>query len=336
MAAVSDASIRFALTDGSGWRALRWLGRIASLLAAWPLWYAFFGKPQFDWEAMMVGGPGMLVALLLWGWSGYRLRHPRVCLEIDRHAGVARLWRDEGEPTTCTLDQLGGWTFTSWKTTSINNKTRTVTTWYAARCAGLGEQNLYIDLTGAACRDWASKVDAAARGMMPSTKPTTIGDWLAARFDAAIAGTSSSVATIGLSLLTGLAAIAAVRQLASTDGHALEAAVTLAVFFAVLTIAWRAVRGPAIAAMLAALSGIAFVAKPWLAPVTSEFMGEVHRMSPTSETHLYYVIPGVLLCVLAAVMASMIKLRSNASAPHQAQPAKLEPPRPEPPDPASR
>lgn len=333
---MSDASIRFALTDGSGWRALRWLGRIASLLAAWPLWYAFFGKSQFDWGAMTFGGPGMLVALVLWGWSGYRLRHPRVCLEIDRSEGVARLQRDEGEPITCALDKLGGWAFTSWKTTSTNKGTRTTTTWYAARCAGFGEQNLYVDLREAPCRDWASKVDAAARGLPTNTKPNTIGDWLAARFDAAIASMSGSFATFILLWLTILAAFVTLRQLVRTDGDALEAPVTLAVFFAVLTIGWRAVRGPEFAAMVAAFSGIAFASKPWLAPVTHEFMGEVHRFSPTSETHLYYVIPGIALCVLAAVMASMIKLRSTTPAPTQSEPAKLEPPRPEPPDPASR
>ena len=108
----------------------------------------------------------------------------------------------------------------------------------------------------------------------------------------------------------------------------------LALFFALLTLGWRAVRGPALAAAFAALSGIAFVAKPWFAPVTHELMGEQLRFSPTSETHLYYVIPGLGLCVLAAVMASMIELRKgSAAAPIRSEPAKLEPPRPQPPEP---
>jgi hypothetical protein len=334
---VSDTSIRFALTDGAGLRALRWLGRIGSLLAAWPLWYAFFGKSELDWEALMVGGPGMLIALLLWGWAGHRLRHPRVCLEIDRQAGLARLWRGEGEPTICKLDELGAWTFSSWKTTGTSNGSRTVTTWHAARCAGLGEQNLYVDLSESACRSWVSTVDAAARGMVSSPKATTIGELLAARFDAAIAAASGTVATIGLTLLTGLCAFAAARQLARTDAHALEAAVMLALFFALLTLGWRAVRGPALAAAFAALSGIVFVAKPWFAPVTHELMGEVLRFSPTSETHLYYVIPGLGLCVLAAVMASMITIRKTTTpAPIRSEPAKLDPPRPQPPEPPSR
>jgi hypothetical protein len=329
-----DPSIRFALTDGAGWRALRWLGRVGSLLAAWPLWYAFFGKLQLDWEAMMVGAPGMLVALLLWGWAGYRLRHPRVCVEIDRSAGVARLHREAGEPRVCKLDELGAWTFTSYQTTHASGGTRSVTTWHAARCAGFGEQNLYIDLGADACRRWALEVDAAARGMIATNDKTTIGELLAARFDALIAATSGTVATVVLTLITGLCAFAAVRQLARIDGQDSEAAIVFAIFFAVLTLAWRAARGPALAAGLAALIGTAFVSKPWLAPVSREFQGQVHPLSPTSETHLYYVIPGLGLCVLAIAMASMIEVLERATpAPSGSEPAKLEPPRPEPPQP---
>lgn len=328
------APIRFPLTDGSGLRALRWLGRIASLLAAWPLWYAFFGKSTLDWEALMVGGPGMFFALLLWGWAGYRLRHPRVCLEIDLQAGEARLWRDEAEPTICTLDELGAWTFTSWTSTSTSKGTSRATTWHAARCAGFAKQNLYVDVAEQACRTWASTVEAAARGMRPSTTERTIGDLLAARFDAVIAAASGTVATIGLTLLTGLCAFATTRLLAKVDGGASEAAVVLAIFSAVLTLGWRAARGPALAAAFALTIGIAFVAKPWFAPVSREFMGEVHRFSPTSETHLYYVIPGLGLCVLAVALASMIKIRkATTAATKRSEPIKLEPPRPKPPSP---
>jgi len=325
---------RFPLTDGAGWRALRWLGRVASLLAAWPLWYAFFGKPQLDWEALMVGLPGVLIGLLLWAWAGYRLRNPSVCLEIDRHAGVARLRRDDAEPITCKLDALGAWTYATWTSTSGTGSNRTTSTWHAARCAGFAEQNLYIDPSAEACRAWASKVDAAARGLSVTPSKITIGDLLATRFDALIAGTSRSVSTLALTALTGACAFATFRQLARTDDDAPQAAVVLALLFAALTLGWKAARGPALAAGFAGMIGLAFATKPWLAPVSREFQGEVHPLSPTSETHLYYVIPGLALCVLAIVMASMIEIRrTKAPPPRSSEPLELEPPRPEPPQP---
>lgn len=231
--------------DGSGLRAARWVGRVVTLLAAWPLWYAFYGKLELDWEAMMVGGPGVLIGLCLWGWAGYRLR------------------RSQAEP----IEQ-------------------------------------------------------------------TVGDMLAARFDAAIAAFDGSVATIGLTVVTGLLAYPLVRQLARTDGEASEAAVVLAIVFAVLVFGWRAARGPALAAGIAALIGIALISKPWLAPVTREWMGEVHELSPSSETHLYYVIPGIGLCVLAAALLASIEVRKSG-APIQREPIQLDPPRPKPPEPPS-
>lgn len=327
---------RFHLTDASGWRTLRWVGRVASLLALWPLWYAFYGGSEFEWEAMMFGGPGVLLGLLLWGWASYRCRHPRVCLEIDRQAGVARLHRGNDDPLECGLDELGAWTYTTWTTTRRDEHGQRTTTWHAAHCAGFGKHKLYVDRSQEACRSWASKIDAAARGLSERPGPRTIGELLAARFDAAIASINDTLATIGLTALTGLCAFASFRQLARTDGDELESAVVLALGFAVLTLGWRAVRGPAVAAGFAAVAGVAFAAKPWYAPIVREYMGELHRLSPSSETHLYYVIPGIGLVVLAAVMVSLIKVRSTARV-HltRSDPAKLDPPRLDPPKPPS-
>jgi hypothetical protein len=323
--------IQFALTDGAGLRVLRWLGRGMSLLAAWPLWYAFFGKLVFDWEAMLFGGPGMLVGLVLWAWAGYRFRHPLVCLEIDREDGVARLRRGEGGPMVCKLDELGTWTIASWKTTSTSGGSRHVTTWHAARCPGFAEQNLFVDLDANACRAWCTKVDAAVQGRSAGPRATTLGELLAERFDAAIEAASGVVATLGLTVATGLIAWASVRQLARTDGEASEAGVVLAIAFALLTFGWRAIRGPALAAGFALLSGFAFVSKPWLAPVSREVMGASYQLSPTAETHLYYVIPGLGLCVIGLALLSTIEIRKPTRAVPRSEPAKLE--RPEPPQP---
>jgi hypothetical protein len=168
----------------------------------------------------------------------------------------------------------------------------------------------------------------------PATK-TTIGDLLAARFDAIVAASNGTVATIGLTLATGLCVFATIRQLARTDGEDVQAAVVLAIVLALLTLGWRAVRGQGIAAAIAAPLGLAFVAKPWFAPVSRELMGEVHRFSPTSETHLHYVIPGLGLCVLAVALLSTIEIRKRVSV-AATQSAPLELPRPRPPEPPAQ
>jgi hypothetical protein len=235
-------------------RSLRWVGRGLTLAAAWPFWYAFYGKSQFDWDAMIFGGPGMLAGLTLWSWAGYRLRK----LEPDRSGKQFR----------------------------------------------------------------------------------TLGGWLAARFDAIVdssTGERRVGATIGLGLVTLLWAGLAATQLVRTDGDALGAAVVLAVGFAALSLGWRRVVGPGRAALLAALAGSAFVAKPWYAPVFIVMMGEVHYYSPTSETHFYYVLPGVGLCLLAGGFVLTIELGAQArvDAPVEPEPVSLPPPRPEPPSPPS-
>lgn len=327
---------RFALDDGSGLRAARWLGRVVALLALWPLWYAFFGKVQFDWEAMMFGGPGVLIGLWLWGFAGYRIRNPRVFLAIDRQAGVARLQQGEDGPIVVDLEQLGAWTYASWKTIG-SGKHRTVTTWHAARCPGFGEHNLYVGLDAKACRAWCTRVDAAVRGeARVHTETATIGELLAARFDAAIAASGGSPTIIMLTAATGLTAYASVDQIARTDGETPEAAVALAIVMFVLTLGWRAVRGPALAAAIAAVVGLGFVSKPWLAPVSYELLGSEYELSPSAEMHLYYVIPGLGLCVVAVALLSTIKVRKPTPAPRRSEPIELERPRPPSPPPSSR
>ena len=55
-------------------------------------------------------------------------------------------------------------------------------------------------------------------------------------------------------------------------------------------------------ALLAALVGAMLVAKPFVAPVVSDY-GDVHTtFGITSETHLHYLIPGALLLGLSALL----------------------------------
>ena len=80
--------IRLPLSRGTELRVGRWIGRIVSVTALWPLWYAFHGKSRFDWEALTFGAPGVALGLALWWFCGHRLRNPREALELDEpHRG---------------------------------------------------------------------------------------------------------------------------------------------------------------------------------------------------------------------------------------------------------
>jgi hypothetical protein len=94
-------------------------------------------------------------------------------------------------------------------------------------------------------------------------------------------------------------------------GLPLEAAIVLALAWAGLAWGWRAIWSPATGATLAALAGAALLSKPWLAPFTwveVGLEGQVeHALSPTSETHLYFVIPGLGLLVVAGLIVAAIR-----------------------------
>jgi len=88
-----------------------------------------------------------------------------------------------------------------------------------------------------------------------------------------------------------------------THGGDLEVVVAGAVCagFAAL---WLRLAGQWPLAVLMALSaGGALVAKPFVSPLVSDFMGEVHTYGLTSETHLYFLLPGLALLVFGAGIA---------------------------------
>jgi hypothetical protein len=46
-------------------------------------------------------------------------------------------------------------------------------------------------------------------------------------------------------------------------------------------------------------AGLLLTAKPFIAPVLSTYGGDVHRFGVTSETHFYFLVPGVIVLVIA-------------------------------------
>ena len=72
---------RFAIHDRSELGVLRWVGRLLSLGALWPISYAWIGGPGFDFDALLTGVSGLVLGLGLWWWAGFRLRNPREYLD---------------------------------------------------------------------------------------------------------------------------------------------------------------------------------------------------------------------------------------------------------------
>jgi len=368
---------RFALCSQEHLWFGRWLGRGLSVAAMWPLSYAFIGKSSFDWNAMLFGGPGVALGLLFWAWCGYRIRNPSECLVIDRGAGQARLLRSSQVEAVCELDQLGAWSYTSWQGTGVWHAARcggfatanlfvartqkACQNWTAAvdRAARpfpadlLRYDDAVVDAIavrrGLADRDallWAATRIAAGRRELDAAtlelaarqlNQTTLAERGVEAFDRLVRRIAGAPARLGLVVMTGLCALGAYAQLARTDSQALEASVVVAIGVAVTAWLWRAVGHPVAAMVITAVTGVAYVAKPWVAPIVANWSGvasELHPFSPTSETHMYFLLPGVSLCGLAAVMVATIKLdKVVAAAPVRQQVVELPPPRPEPPRP---
>lgn len=331
---LASSGVRLPLSSGAELRVGRWFGRLLTIAATWPLGYAFLGKQALgivDMEALLFGGPGVALGLLIWAWSGYRLRNPLHYLEFDRRAGRARLVRGGELEAQCSVGELGAWSVRTWRVSSGSGSSRTSSTWYAVRCVGLGERDLFVDLDEAKCRAWIVRAEAGPNGALPT--PTSLVELVAERFDALVprlAGAPAKLTLLAVSL--SLAIVAAPAWIQTERGEG-DAAVLFAVVVALLALAWRALGQRVVALVSAALAGAALLAKPWLAPISSSFMGEVHSLSPTSETHLYYLVPGVALIGVAMILGSAPARRRPvvASEPSSIEPALPQPTLPQPP-----
>ena len=67
---------------------------------------------------------GILLGLLIWAWSGYRLRNPLHYLEFDRRAGRARLVRGGELEAQCSVGELGAWSVRTWRVSSGSGSSR--------------------------------------------------------------------------------------------------------------------------------------------------------------------------------------------------------------------
>lgn len=323
-------ALGFARGEGSGLRALRWLGRALFVFALWPCWYAWFGKLTLDGEALLVGGPALLIGLSLWIGAGFRLRHPSDRLEVDRAGRGIRVWRGGWLEAEIALAQLGAHEIRAW--TSGSARQGTATTWYAVRFAGLGELDVYTGLSRAECEAWVARVEAAVRGEPPVATRTTIADLLAERFDALLIRVPVASALALAALACAAASWPIVR---ATRDPQTEIAVLLAISFGVIALGLRLLGRPIAGIALALVAGLVWFAKPWLAPVEVEFVGAIHRLSPSAETHFYFLIPGLLLLAQALLMLLGLEPRPPASVGASAKPAPVElaPPTPKLPQP---
>lgn len=327
----TPAPLRFALDHAGALRALRWLGRLAFVGSWWPLWYAFYGKLGVDAEALAFGVPACVLGLIAWLGSGVRIRTPSDRLEIA--AGEARLVRGDRVHASASLSALGGWQLREWRVGSAQQGS--ATTWFAVRFAGLGEHDLYISSSRGECEAWAERIAALARGESPPPQRHTLADLLALRFDALLARVPIE---LGLGPASLACAGASVPVLRTLDDASTSLALLLAIGHGLLALAFRVRGRPFVGLALALLAGLAFAAKPWLAPIEVEFLGSRHLLSPSAETHFYYLIPGLLLIGEALLMGLSLELRPPSPAAGPTRSTAVELPKPEPrfPSPAER
>ena len=291
-------TIALSLSSGSEYRAGRWVGRVVALGSCWPLWYAFFGKSTLDSDALSFGGPGVLAGLLLWWWSGYQLRNPRTALILDHAGEEVRLMRRGVQVAECALAELRGWTYRTWQSTYTSQGTRHTTTWHAARCPALGDQDLFVDTEREAVEAWVARVEQARHAPFDYEPEEA---WASA-LDRRVAAASGWPALVVLTVVSGLWLAGGFLVLADQNQSFSEGALPLAVVSALLAVAWRVSGRRIVGIAWAGLTGLAFATKLWLVPMTSSFLGELHRVSPTSESGFYYLLPGLALIGLAGLM----------------------------------
>jgi len=105
-----------------------------------------------------------------------------------------------------------------------------------------------------------------------------------------------------IAALGGLAAV--VVAVLDRRGGELELALLGSVLVAAAGLAWLAAKRPWLAVWSGGLAGLVLLLKPFVWPVQhGRFSGvEMRAFSLTSETHLYYLLPGGALLLLAVIV----------------------------------
>lgn len=104
-----------------------------------------------------------------------------------------------------------------------------------------------------------------------------------------------------------LFAILPVAQSFKTPNHevpdmGLSSGIATAVAALVLSrVAGRGVVRSALATLIYGVSALLVFFKPFVAPILWSWDGETHPFSPTSETHLYFLIPGAILILFTFI-----------------------------------
>lgn len=288
-----------ALSGIRGLRAGRWAGRLLTAFTLWRLARVLRWGPPLYWGEVSVGVLALLGGLALWGWCGYRVRNPISRLELDVVRRRARLVRDGVEQSSCSFAELRQWHYREWELTHGHDGS-TFKTFFAARCPALGEHDLFEAMTREACEAWVARVEA----IVDASATVELDEPWGHAFDRWVEGRESVSAAMALGVLTGLFGAATLPVLrASSDSFAPGTVAVTVVAFG-LVIAWhRAVHRYA-GSVCALVCGAALASKPWVFPIES-IMFPGSPKSPTSETGLYYLLPGLGLMALGVLLAAL-------------------------------
>jgi hypothetical protein len=108
-----------------------------------------------------------------------------------------------------------------------------------------------------------------------------------------------------VAILGGLGSL--IPQLIATDSDRTgnDSPIAAALVLAAALVIFVASRWPLVGIAVAAAGSLGLVLKPAIWPMHSEWANVTHQLSYTAETHLYFVVPGVLLLGLCAVAGAL-------------------------------
>ena len=215
-------------------------------------------------------------------------------LYTDDHEGACKRFIHQAEAAAFPFDSTS-WKFSEGVLTTLMKRhglsDRDALLWAASR---LDDGKRYLN---------EAELEAAAVGL----SQTTVGARLGAATDRVLARFEGGAGDGVRWVLTGAAAWAVVVAVRTTEGEP-SIAILVALGALAVALSWRS-RRPLVALLTSLAGGAALVSKPWVAPFMHSWQGVAEPFSPTSETHFYFLIPGIGLCLTALVLAMTLRVR---------------------------
>jgi hypothetical protein len=279
-------------------------GLLLALGAGWPLYYGLSRLGDPDFEALAAGGIGIAIGLSVFMWAIRALHRPIRAVWVDQQERTVTLTQGvqhdvTSQPDRVASDALGPLELYKWERRVRSSKggTRTYISWCVVARQAFGDRRLCVRDSQKQAQEWADRLARLAAWTGPGwAEPDRT--WPASRRLAS--------PWIGAALLTVLVGgliwlLPTVLEL-QNDYH-LHVVITAGTWTLLAGLWLRAGGQPLMGAGVSLAGGGALLAKPLVAPIVFRFGDEAHVMGLTSETHLYYLVPGAALVVVGILIA---------------------------------